>query len=119
MNLLTNHVTEWPIQHQIQVTSNEEILLESPAADIIKEIQNPPKTTLTTSRLFRSKKTKRKSLEIFIEAMENDIFSTNNIRKPRSSLNENEKLALKEIKPWDDKVRRVQEKRFLFCGFLE
>ena len=85
--------------HSTGVTSNEEILLESPTADNIKEIRNPLRKTLTTSRLFRSKETKCKSLEIFIEAMENDIFNINNIPKPRSSLNENEKLALKEIKP--------------------
>ena len=42
--------------------------------------------------------------------MENDLFDPNNIREPRNSLNENEKLALKEIKPWDDKVIRLQEK---------
>ena len=42
--------------------------------------------------------------------MENDLFNPSNIRKPRNNLNKNEKLALKEIKSWDDKVIRVQDK---------
>ena len=39
--------------------------------------------------------------------MENDFFNPRNIQKPRNNLNKNEKLALKEIKSWDDKVIRV------------
>ena len=42
--------------------------------------------------------------------MENDFFNPRNIQKPRNNLNKNEKLALKEIKSWDDKVIRVQDK---------
>ena len=42
--------------------------------------------------------------------MENDLFNPSNVRKPRNNLNKNEKLALKEIKSWDDKVIRVQDK---------
>ena len=42
--------------------------------------------------------------------MENDFFNPHNIQKPRNNLNKNEKLALKEIKSWDDKVIRVQGK---------
>ena len=51
--------------------------------------------------------------------MENDLFNPSNIRKPRNNLNKNEKLALKEIKSWDDKVIRVTGQRFLICGFVE
>ena len=42
--------------------------------------------------------------------MENDLFNPSNIRKPRKNLNKNEKLALKEMKSWDDKVICVQDK---------
>ena len=42
--------------------------------------------------------------------MENDLFNTSNIRKPRNNLKKNGKLALKEIKSWDDKVIRIQDK---------
>ena len=46
--------------------------------------------------------------------MENDLFNPNNISKPRNSLNKNEKLALKEIKSWDDKVVLGQDNDFRF-----
>ena len=42
--------------------------------------------------------------------MENDLFNTSDIRKPRNNLNKNEKLSFKEIKSWDDKVIRAQDK---------
>ena len=42
--------------------------------------------------------------------MENGLLNPSNIRKPRNNLNKNEKSALKEIKYWDDKVIRVQDK---------
>ena len=42
--------------------------------------------------------------------MQNDLFNPGNIQKPRNNLNKNEKLALTEIKSWDDKVIRVQDK---------
>ena len=42
--------------------------------------------------------------------MENGLFNPSNIRKPRNNLNNNEKIALKEIKSWDDKVIRVQDR---------
>ena len=42
--------------------------------------------------------------------MENDLFNPNNIRNSENNLNNNEKIALKEIKSWDYKVIRVQDK---------
>lgn len=44
------------MNHSIEVTSNEEVLSHPPSADNINEISNPPRKTLATSRLFRSKK---------------------------------------------------------------
>ena len=96
--------------HSTEKTSHQEILSEPPPAGNINVIPNPPRKKLITSRLFHSKQTKYKSLELFIEAMENDLFNPNNIRKPRNNLNKNKKLALKEIKPWDDKVIHIQDK---------
>ena len=98
------------VTNSTEITSNLEILAEPPTADNINVIPNPPRKKLTTSRLYRSKETKCKSLELFIEAMENGLFNPSNIRKPRNNLNKNEKSALKEIKYWDDKVIRVQDK---------
>ena len=44
------------MNHSIEITSNEELLSHPPSADNINEISNPPRKTLATSRLFRSKK---------------------------------------------------------------
>ena len=95
------------VTHSTEITLNQEILAEPPTADNINVIPNPPRKKSTTSTVYRSKETKCKSLELFIEAMENDLFNPSNIRKPRNNLNKNEKLALKEIKSWSDKVIRV------------
>ena len=98
------------VTHSTETTSNQEILAEPPTADNINVIPNPPRKKSATSRLYRSKETKCQSLELFIEAMENDLFNTSYIQKPRNNLNKNEKLALKVIKSWDDKVICVQDK---------
>ena len=94
--------------HSTEITLSQEILSEPPTADNINVIPNPPRKKLTTSRLFCSKETKCKCLQLFIEAMENDLFNPNNIQKRRNNLNKNDKLALKEIKSWEDKVIHVQ-----------
>ena len=72
--------------HSAEVTSNQEILLEPPTADNINEIANPPRKKLRTSRLFRSKETKYRSLKLFIEGMEKDLFSSNNIRENEETI---------------------------------
>ena len=96
--------------HSTEITSNQEILAESPIADNINIIPNQPRKKSATSRLYRTKEAKCKSLELFIETMENDLFNSSYIREPRNNLNKSEKLALKQIKSWDDKVIRVQDK---------
>ena len=68
------------------------------------------------SRLFYSKETKCKGMELFIEALENKLFNPNNIQKLRKNLNKNEKLDLKEITSWDDKVIGVQDKGVHYLG---
>ena len=98
------------MSHSTDISLSLETLSEPATADNINVIPNPPRKKSTTSGLCFSKEPKCKSLELFIEAMENDLFNPINIRKPRNNLNKNEKLALKEIKSWDDKVIRVQDK---------
>ena len=98
------------VTHPLEITSSQENLSEPSTAGNVNVIQNPPMKKSTTSRLFSLKETKCKSLELFIEAMENDLFNPTNIRKPKNNLNNNEKIALKEIKSWGDKVIRVQDK---------
>ena len=90
--------------HFTEITSNQE------NADNINVTSNQPKKKSATSRLYHSKEIKCKSLETFIEVMQNDLFNPGNFQKPRHNWNKNEKLALTEIKSWDDKVIRVQNK---------
>ena len=79
MNQLRYRVT-----HSTEITSNQEILAEPPTADNINVIPNPPRKKSATSRLYRSKETKCKSLELSIDAIENDLFNPSYIRKPRN-----------------------------------
>ena len=83
--------------HSFGITSIPDNLSEPPTADNVNVIQNPPRKKSTTFRLFWSKETKCKSLELFIEAIENDLFNPSKIWKFRNNLNSNEKTALKEI----------------------
>ena len=50
------------------------------------------------------------NLKSRVKSQKNYLFNPSNTQKPRNHLNKNEKLALKEIKSWDDKVIRVQDK---------
>ena len=74
------------VTHSTNITSSQWILSEPSTAGNINVIPNLPRKKSTTSRLFCSKETKWKSLELFIEAMESDSFNPNNIRKPRNNL---------------------------------
>ena len=60
--------------------------------------------------LYRSKPSTNNSVESFINGIEKERFNSNNIGKIRNNLNKQEKQALKEMKSWDDKVIRVQDK---------
>ena len=42
--------------------------------------------------------------------MANDLFDPGNVKIARSNLSKEEKKALKEIKSWDNRVVRVQDK---------
>ena len=60
--------------------------------------------------LYRSKPSTNNTVESFINGIEKERFNSNNIGKIRNNLNKEEKQALKEMKSWDDKVIRVQDK---------
>ena len=49
-----------------------------------------------------------------IKSIEKELFIPNNFRKIQNNLNKEEKLALKEMKSWDEKVIRVQDKGLRF-----
>ena len=61
-------------------------------------------------QLYLSKPNKNNGLELFIDNIEKELFNPNNIRKTQNNLKKEDKLALNEMKSWDDKVIQVQDK---------
>ena len=78
-------------------------------------INAPKKLEWNIAPLYRTRETKYKSLETFIENMEKELFNPKNVKTARSNLSKDEKKALKQIKLWDDKVVRVQDKGYRFA----
>ena len=74
----------------------------------------PPPKANPYQQLYRSKPSTNNSVELFIKSIEKELFKRNNIRKIQNNVNKEEKLALIEMKPWDDKVIRVQDKGLRF-----
>ena len=70
----------------------------------------PPPKINPYQQLYRSKPSTNNSVELFIKSTEKGLFNPNNIKKARNNFNKEEKLALKEMKSWNDKVIRVQDK---------
>ena len=70
----------------------------------------PPAKANPYQQLYRSKPSTNNSVELFIKSIETELLNPNNISKIRNNLNKEEKLALKEMKSWDDKVIGVQDK---------
>ena len=70
----------------------------------------PPAKANPYQQRYRSKPSTNNIVELFIKRIEKELFNPNNIRKIRNTLNKEEKLALKDMKSWDDKVIRVQDK---------
>ena len=74
----------------------------------------PPVKTSKFPPLYRSKETNNKSLEMFIDKIEKDLFNPENVEKVRHNLIKDEKAALKDIRNWDKNLVRVQDKRSRF-----
>ena len=70
----------------------------------------PPIKTNKFTPLYRSKETDSKSLEMFIEKIEKNLFNPENVKKVHHNLSKDEKAALKDIRYWDKNVVRVQDK---------
>ena len=105
------HVSDQPVQQQKQQQQ-----LEVNPENIVSTSINvfppgkPSPVSSDSKQLYKSKKSNNSSLELFIDSIEKEIFNPKNIRKTRNNLNKDEKAALKEIKSWEDKVIRVQDK---------
>ena len=65
-------------------------------------------------QLYRSKPSTDNGVELFMKSTEKELFNSDNIKKTRNNFNKEEKLALKEMKSWNDKVIRVQDKGLRF-----
>ena len=70
----------------------------------------PPPKVNPYQQLYRPKPSTNNTIELFLKSIEKELFNPNNNKKTRSNLNKEEKLALKEMKSWDDKVILVQDK---------
>ena len=108
-------VSDQPVQQQKQQQQ-----LEGNPENIVSTSLNkfppskPPPVSGDSKQLYKSKQSNNSSLELFIDTIEKEIFNPKNIRKTRNNLKKDEKAALKEIKSWEDKVIRVQDKGSCF-----
>ena len=73
-----------------------------------------PKKKYKTNSLYRSKETKNKHLETFIDTIEKQLFEPENIKHVRRNLTYEEGKALAELKSMGDTVVRIQDKRARF-----
>ena len=71
---------------------------ESKSNNITNSFLSPPVRHARYTPLYRAKETNIKSLELFIENIEKDIFGTAAVRNVRPNLSKEEKEALKEIR---------------------
>ena len=58
----------------------------------------PPKRVNNSTPMYRFKKTYNKSLEMFIERIEQELFDPENVKNVRQHLARDERNALAEIK---------------------
>ena len=114
VNQLRYGFKEQRTQHQEQGSSANNDL-QSLQHQISNKDENnnlppPPVKTNKFEPLYRSKETDNKSLEMFIEKIEKDLFNPENVKKVRHNLSKDEKAALKDIRYWDKNVASVQDK---------
>ena len=77
----------------ISIEPNESTSINITSSFSTSRIRHPRYT-----RLYRAKETNIKSLRLFIEKIENDIFDTAALRNVRPNILKEEKEALKEIR---------------------
>ena len=70
----------------------------------------PPRQDKRDGPLYHSKPTKNRSLELFIENIEKDLFNRTPLVWTRPNISKREQNALKDIKSWKDQTIRVQDK---------
>ena len=60
--------------------------------------------------MYKSKPTSNKNLELFRENLEKDLINPKNVKKFRHNIARGEQVALKEVRNWDKKKIRIQDK---------
>ena len=93
---------------QSQLTSIEPS--ESKSNNITNSFLSPPVRPARYTPLYRAKETNIRSLVLFTENLEKDIFDTATVRNVRPNISKEEKEALKEIRSWNNQTVRVQDK---------
>ena len=88
---------------------------ESNNNNINNSFSSPPAQHARYTPLYRAKETNIKSLELFIENIEKDIFDTAAVRNVRPNILKEEKEALKEIRSWNNQTVRVRDKGSRFA----
>ena len=83
---------------------------ESNNNNISNSFSSPPVRDERYASSYRPKETNIKSLELFIENIETDVFKTAAVRNFRPNISKEEKEALKEIRSWNNQTVRVQDK---------
>ena len=71
---------------------------------------SPPVRHARYTPLYGAKEINIKSLELFIENIEKDIFDTAAVKNVRPNISKEEKEELKEIRSWNNQTVRVQDK---------
>ena len=107
----TNIIRHFPDLDQQQEEVHPQVKSNKPTTNENKfPPGKPPPTANPYQQLYRSKPSTNNSVELFIKSIETELLNPNNISKIRNNLNKEEKLALKEMKSWDDKVIGLQDK---------
>ena len=92
-----------------------EVYLESILSTSINVFPSckPPPVCSDGKQIYKPQQSNSNSLELFIETIKNEIFNVKNIINARNNLKKDDKAALKEIKSWEDKVIRIQDKGYV------
>ena len=83
---------------------------ESKSNNITNSFLSPPVRQARYTLLYRAKETNMRSLGLFTENIEKDIFDTATVRNVRPNISKEEKETLKEIRSWNNQTVRVQDK---------
>ena len=106
-------VSDQPVQQQQQQLEVNPKDIVSTSINVFPPGQPHPVSS-DSKQLDKSKQSNNNSLELFIDTIEKEIFNPKDVRKTHNNLNKDVKVAPKEVKSWEEKVIRVQDKASRF-----